>query len=54
MIKKKDTCGSETSASLCLYVCMGIYIYIYVFVWVRVCVCVYLCRDVIYRGQTAS
>lgn len=36
MIKKKDSCGSETSASLCLYVCMGIYIY--------VCVCLFMSR----------
>lgn len=36
MIKKKDTCGGETSASLCLYVRMGIYIYIYVCVFIYV------------------
>ena len=35
MIKKKDTCGSETSASLCLYVCMGIYICVCVFIYVE-------------------
>ena len=35
MIKKKDTCGSETSASLCLYVCMGIYMCVCVFIYVE-------------------